>query len=61
MKEQEYVDAHHRFSEDVQPALDHVIDETMREKGLMNALAMAGVVIGAFVLNLLILVLVTGG
>ena len=46
---------------DIQESLDGVIDDTMREAALPNALAWIVVVGGSFALNLLLLVLVSGG
>ena len=42
-------------------AVDETIEDTIRQAWLPNTAAWIGVVVGAFVLNLLLLVLVTGG
>lgn len=47
--------------EELASALEESIIETMREAWLPNTVAWIAVVIGAFVLNLLLLVAVSGG
>jgi hypothetical protein len=42
-------------------ALNKTIEETIRQAWLPNTLAWVGVALGAFALNLLLLILVTGG
>ncbi len=42
-------------------ALNETIEETIRQAWLPNTLAWVGVALGAFALNLLLLILVTGG
>lgn len=46
---------------EIQKALDETIEETLRQAGPGNALAWLAVTGGAFLLNLGLLVLVTGG
>lgn len=49
------------FHEDIEESLDGVIDDTISEAALPNALAWIVVVGGSFVINLLLLILVSGG
>jgi hypothetical protein len=42
-------------------ALNETIEETIRQAWLPNTLAWVGVALGAFALNLLLLILVAGG
>lgn len=42
-------------------ALNQTIEDTMRQAAVPNALAWIAVVAGAFVINLLLLVIVSGG
>lgn len=60
MKKQDYLDAEKRYRNEVQPALDEMIEDSIRSQALPNALAMAGVIIGAFIINLLFLLAVAG-
>ena len=46
---------------DLEDALNETIEDTMREAAVPNALAWIGVVVGAFLINLLLLVIVAGG
>jgi hypothetical protein len=46
---------------ELQQSLDQTLETTIREAWLANAAVWVGVTAGAFVLNLLVLVLVTGG
>ncbi len=46
---------------EVEKAVNETIEDTIRTAGPANAIAFLGVTLGAFVLNLLLLVLVTGG
>ena len=52
------VQRHHK---EVEKALDETIEDTIRNAGPTNALAWTGVTVGAFVLNLLVLVLISAG
>lgn len=45
----------------LQQALNETIEDTIRQAWLPNTLAWVGVAVGAFVLNLLLLIVVTGG
>lgn len=47
--------------QELEQALEETIEDTIRSTGPMNALAWVAVAGGGFLLNLLILVLVTGG
>jgi hypothetical protein len=60
VKKQDYLDAEKRYRNEVQPALDQMIEESIRSQALPNALAMVGVIIGAFLINLLLLVAIAG-
>jgi hypothetical protein len=51
----------HQLRDEIQESLDGVIDDTIREAALPNALAWIVVVGGSFAINLLLLVLVSGG
>jgi hypothetical protein len=57
----ELLDAHSRYADEVAPALDQMTIETMRTEGPANALAWLGVVVGAFVICLALLVVLAGG
>ena len=46
---------------EVEEALNKTIEDTIKQAGPMNSLAWAGVTVGAFVLNLLVLFVITGG
>lgn len=46
---------------DLQQSLDETLEATIRQEWLRNSLVWLGVTLGAFALNLLVLVLVTGG
>lgn len=46
---------------DLQQSLDETLEATIREEWPRNSLVWLGVTLGAFALNLLVLVLVTGG
>ncbi len=46
---------------EVEKAVNETIEDTIRSAGPANTMAWIGVTLGAFVLNLLVLVLVTGG
>ena len=46
---------------EIEKALNETIEDTIKQAGPMNALAWTGVTLGAFLLNLLVLVAVTGG
>ena len=55
------LDAHEKYSNEATPALEELTAETLRTSGPLNSLAWIGVVAGAFVLCLGLLLLVTGG
>lgn len=47
--------------QEVEEALNGTLEDTIRHAGPANALAWLGVALGSFLINLLLLVLVTGG
>jgi hypothetical protein len=51
----------HGYSQEVEGALNQMVEETIRQSALPNSLVWIGTVAGAFVLNLLLLFIVTGG
>lgn len=55
------VQNYERRRREIEDALNQTIEDTIRKAGPMNALAWGGVAGGAFLLNLGLLVLVTGG
>ena len=55
------LDLHHRYRDELQGALDQLLAEDIRTGWVPNTVAWIGVVLGAFLLNLGLLVLVTGG
>lgn len=50
-----------RQRKEIEQALNEQLVDTVRRAGPMNALAWLGVTLGAFAINLLMLVAVTGG
>jgi hypothetical protein len=52
---------HHRYRDELQDALDELLEEDIRTGLVPNTLAWIGVVLGSFLLNLAILAIVTGG
>ena len=50
-----------QFRKQIQKDVDAAIEETMRTAALPNTLAWVGVVAGSFALNLLLLLVVSGG
>jgi hypothetical protein len=50
-----------REKKQIEKALNESLEETIRQAWLPNTLAWVAVTLGAFALNLLLLVLVTGG
>lgn len=46
---------------EIEQAVNETIEDTIRSAGPANTIAWLAVALGAFVLNLLVLVLVTGG
>ena len=54
------LDAHAKYADEIAPALEEMTIETMRTEGPANALAWLGVVVGAFVACLGLLLLVAG-
>jgi hypothetical protein len=61
MTTKDQLELHHRYRDELQGALDELLDEDIRTGLVPNTLAWIGVVIGAFLLNLAILAIVTGG
>jgi hypothetical protein len=52
---------HHRYRDELQDALDELLEEDIRTGFVPNTLAWIVVVLGSFLLNLGLLALVTGG
>ena len=50
-----------RERKELQHSLDETLEASIREAWLLNTAVWLGVTLGAFALNLLVLVLVTGG
>jgi hypothetical protein len=50
-----------RFRKESEADLEGIIEDEIRESIALNSLAWVGVVVGAFVINLLLLVAITGG
>jgi hypothetical protein len=50
-----------RFRKESEADLEGIIEDEIRESITPNSLAWVGVVVGAFVINLLLLVVITGG
>ena len=61
MTTKELVEAEEKFREELQGALNGMIEDTIRRSALPNAIAFFGVVLGSFIVTLGLLVLVTGG
>jgi hypothetical protein len=57
----EYQDAADRYRAEARPALEALIEEQLRDRAWPNAVAMVAVTVGALLLNLGILWIVTGG
>jgi hypothetical protein len=51
----------HGYSQEVEGALNQMVEETIRQSAVANSLVWIGTVAGAFVLNLLLLFIVTCG
>ena len=60
MTPKDQLDLHHRYRDELRGALDQLLDEDIRTGLVPNTLAWIGVVGGAFLLNLGLLILVTG-
>lgn len=60
-KKKQLLEAHQKYADEVAPTLDDMIIETMRKEGPANSAAWLGVVLGAFVVCLGLLVLIGGG
>jgi hypothetical protein len=61
MSTKQQLDTQATYRKQMEPALEKMIEDTIRDSALPNALAMVGVILGAFLLNLGVLILVTGG
>ena len=61
MSAREQLDAQEKYRKEMQGALEKMIEDTIRSSALPNTLAWVGVVLGSFLVNLGLLVLVTGG
>jgi hypothetical protein len=61
MTTKQLMEAEQKYREELQGALEGMIEDTIRSSALPNAIAFFGVVIGSFLLTLGLLVVVTGG
>lgn len=61
MSAREQLEAQEKYRREMQGALENVIEDTIRSSAVPNTLAWVGVVLGSFLVNLGLLVLVTGG
>jgi len=61
MSAREQLDAQEQYRKEMEGALEKMIEDTIRSSALPNTLAWVGVVLGSFLVNLGLLVLVTGG
>jgi hypothetical protein len=61
MSAREQLEAQEKYRKEMQGALEKMIEDTIRSSALPNTLAWVGVVLGSFLVNLGLLVLVTGG
>jgi hypothetical protein len=61
MTTKQLMEAEQRYREELQGALEGMIEDTIRKSALPNAIAFIGVVVGSFLVTLGLLVLVTGG
>jgi predicted esterase YcpF (UPF0227 family) len=56
----QYLEAEKKYREEMAPALESMLEDTIRESAAPNAIAMVGVVLGGFLLNLAIMAVVIG-
>jgi RNA processing factor Prp31 len=56
----QYLEAEKKYREEMAPALESMLEDTIRESVAPNAIAMVGVVLGGFLLNLAIMAVVIG-
>jgi hypothetical protein len=56
----QYLEAEKKYREEMAPALESMLEDTIRESAVPNAIAMVGVVLGGFLLNLAIMAVVIG-
>ncbi|MDQ4036240.1 MAG: hypothetical protein M3153_09940 [Chloroflexota bacterium] len=61
MSARQQLDTQEKYRKEMQGALEKMIEDTIRSSAIPNTLAWVGVVVGSFVINLALLVLVTGG
>jgi hypothetical protein len=61
MSAREQLDTQEKYRKEMEGALEKMIEDTIRSSAVPNTLAWVGVVIGSFLVNLGLLVLVTGG
>ena len=61
MTTKELMEAEEKYREELQGALNGMIEDTIRSSALPNAIAFLGVVLGSFLFTLGLLVLITGG
>jgi hypothetical protein len=61
MSARQQLDTQEKYRKEMQGALEKLIEDTIRSSAVPNTLAWVGVVLGSFLINLGLLVLVTGG
>ena len=61
MTTKDQLELHHRYRDELHGALEQLLEEDIRNGLVPNTLAWIGVVLGAFLLNLGLLFVVTGG
>jgi hypothetical protein len=61
MSTKEQLETQEKYRKEMEGALEKMIEETIRSSAVPNTLAWVGVVLGSFLLNLALLVLVSGG
>jgi hypothetical protein len=61
MTARQQLDTQEKYRKEMEGALEALIEETIRTSAVPNTLAWVGVVVGSFLVNLALLVLVTGG
>ncbi|HEX7197536.1 MAG TPA: hypothetical protein VF364_11980 [Candidatus Limnocylindria bacterium] len=61
MSARQQLETQEKYRNEMEGALEAMIEETIRSSAVPNTLAWLGVVLGAFLVNLALLVLVSGG
>jgi hypothetical protein len=61
MSARQQLDTQEKYRKEMQGALEKMIEDTIKSSAVPNTLAWVGVVVGSFLINLGLLVLVTGG